>query len=99
MPSKSNSRTRLNNAVPQPSMYSVYFSGAQARASSRRSSCLRPSNRSVRKSLPFRGQQIECKEARRVSTAKHKIFELWSATFVEGANFAVNHGSHIRQRV
>src|SRR5207249_5909243 len=33
-------------------MYSVYFSGAQAHASSRRSSCLRSSNRSVRKSFP-----------------------------------------------
>src|SRR5438128_1026179 len=33
-------------------MYSVYFSGAQARASSRRSSCLRSIRRSVRKSFP-----------------------------------------------
>src|SRR6266550_7923456 len=36
-------------------MYSVYFSGESAgdRASSRRSSCLRSSNRSGRKSLPL----------------------------------------------
>src|SRR5207244_10704465 len=37
---------------PQPSRYSVHFSGAQARDSRRRSSCLRSSNRSVRKSFP-----------------------------------------------
>src|SRR5207247_3339546 len=43
------------------------------------------------------GQQIECEKARRVSTAKHQIFELWSATSVEGTNFSVNDGSHIRQ--
>src|SRR5213596_3743119 len=35
-------------------MYSVYFSGESGdRASSRRSSCLRSSNRSVRKSFPL----------------------------------------------
>jgi len=32
MPSKSNSQTRSNNAIPQPSMYSVYFSGEQQAA-------------------------------------------------------------------
>src|SRR5207253_10399271 len=43
-------------------MYSVYFSGAQARASSRRSSCLRSSNRSVRKSLPSRVNRSNAKK-------------------------------------
>src|SRR5216110_3859403 len=54
MPFKSNSQIRWNNAVPEPSMYSVYFSGEMEgdRASNRRSSCLRSSNRSVRKSFP-----------------------------------------------
>src|SRR3989449_3708478 len=62
MPSKSNSQTRLNNAVPQPSMYSVYFNGAQARASNRRSSCLRSSNRSVRKSFPSQVNRSNAKK-------------------------------------
>jgi len=35
-------------------------------------------------------QQIECKEARRIPTAEQQIFELWSATSIEGANFAIN---------
>src|SRR6266566_3655650 len=30
MPSKSSSQTRGNNAIPQPSIYSVYFSGEVA---------------------------------------------------------------------
>ncbi len=47
--------------------------------------------------FPFTGQQIECKEARRVPTAKHQISELWSTTSVEGANFAVNYCSCVRQ--
>src|SRR2546425_136387 len=41
------------------------------------------------------GQQIECKEARRVPTAKQQIFELWFTTSIEGANFSINDGSHI----
>src|SRR5438067_10520384 len=43
-------------------MYSVYFSGAQARASSRRSSCLRSSNRSVRKSFPSQVNRSNAKK-------------------------------------
>src|SRR5439155_1374823 len=43
------------------------------------------------------GQQIECEEARWVPTMKHQIFELWSATSVERANFSVNDGSCVRQ--
>src|SRR6266566_10027823 len=49
--------------------------------------------------LPVTGQKIECKEARRVPTAKQQIFELWSATSVERTNFTINHGSHIWQAV
>ncbi len=49
--------------------------------------------------LPVTGQQIECKEARRVSTVKHQVFELWSTTSIERTNFAVNDRSHIRQRI
>src|SRR6266566_3167925 len=49
--------------------------------------------------LAITGQQIERKEARRVPTAKHQIFELWSATSVERTNFTINHGSHIWQAV
>src|SRR5437763_9566945 len=41
-------------------MYSVYFSGAQARAS--RSSCLRSSNRSVRKSFPSQVNRSNAKK-------------------------------------
>src|SRR5947208_3762612 len=48
---------------------------------------------------PVTDQQIERKEARRVPTAKHQVFELRSATSVEGANFSINDGSHIRQAV
>src|SRR2546425_5818004 len=44
------------------------------------------------------GQQIECKEAR-VPTVKHQIFELRSATSIEGANFAINDRCDIRQRI
>jgi hypothetical protein len=33
------------------------------------------------------------------SSAKHQVFELRSAAFIQGANFAVNDGSHIRQRI
>jgi len=40
--------------------------------------------------VPVTGQQIECKEAR-VPTAKQQVFELWSATFIDGANFAIQH--------
>src|SRR5881409_4174092 len=43
-------------------MYSVHFSGAQARASSHRSSCLRSSNRSVRKSLPSQVNKSNAKK-------------------------------------
>src|SRR2546425_7394148 len=43
-------------------MYSVYFSGAQARAGSRRSSCLRSSNRSVRKSFPSQVNRSNAKK-------------------------------------
>src|SRR5438132_12651732 len=43
-------------------MYSVYFSGGQARASSRRSSCLRSSNRSVRKSFPSQVNKSNAKK-------------------------------------
>ena len=49
--------------------------------------------------LPVTLQQIECEKARRVSTAEQQIFELWSATSIEGANFAVNDRSHIRQQI
>src|SRR6266487_3279212 len=64
MPSKSNSQTRSNNTIPQPSMYSEYFNGEMAddRASSRRSSCLRSSNRSVRKSLPSQDNKSNAKK-------------------------------------
>src|SRR5207244_11212292 len=64
MPFKSNSQIRWNNAVPEPSMYSVYFSGEMAgdRASSRRSSCLRSSNRSVRKSFPLQVNKSNAKK-------------------------------------
>src|SRR6266516_118007 len=43
-------------------MYSVHFSGAQAPASSRRSSCLRSSNRAVRKSLPSKVNKSNAKK-------------------------------------
>src|SRR6266566_7697443 len=43
-------------------MYSVYFSGAQARASNRRSSCLRSSNRSVLKFLPSQVNKSNAKK-------------------------------------
>src|SRR5439155_8377127 len=43
-------------------MYSVHFSGAQARASSRRSSCLRSSSRSVRKSFPSQVNKSNAKK-------------------------------------
>src|SRR6266581_9443372 len=45
-------------------MYSVYFSGEVTgdRASSRRSSCLRSSNRSVRKSLPSQVNRSNAKK-------------------------------------
>src|SRR5206468_9184513 len=64
MPFKSNSQIRWNNAVPEPSMYSVYFSSESAgdRASSRRSSCLRSSNRSVRKSFPSQVNRSNAKK-------------------------------------
>src|SRR5438445_8757816 len=64
MPSKSNSQTRRNNAAPQPSMYSVYFSGhaAGTLANSRRSSCLRSSNRPVRKSFPSQVNRSNAKK-------------------------------------
>src|SRR5437764_10503887 len=64
MPSKSNSQTRWNNSVPEPSMYSVHFNGEMAgdRASSRRSSCLRSSNRSVRKSFPSQVNKSNAKK-------------------------------------
>src|SRR5439155_15974031 len=64
MPSKSNSQTRSNNDIPQPSMYSVYFSGEVTgdRANSRRSSCFRSSNRSVRKSFPSQFNKSNAKK-------------------------------------
>src|SRR5436189_6348024 len=101
MPFKSNSQIRWNNAVPEPSMYSVYFSGEMAgdRASSRRSSCLRSSNRSVRKSFPSQVNRSNAKKHGGFSTAKQQIFEVWSATSIQGANFAVNDCSRIRQRI
>src|SRR5438874_12514116 len=43
-------------------MYSVYFNGGQVRASSRRSSCLRPSNRSIRKSFPSQVNRSNAKK-------------------------------------
>src|SRR5437667_5011828 len=44
-------------------MYSVYFSGESGdRASSRRSSCLRSSNRSVRKSFPSQVNRSNAKK-------------------------------------
>jgi hypothetical protein len=43
------------------------------------------------------GQQIECEKARRVPTVKQQIFELWSATSIQGANFAINDRCCIRQ--
>src|SRR5438128_2630478 len=45
-------------------MYSVYFNGEMAgdRASRRRSSCLRSSNRSVRKSLPSQVSKSNAKK-------------------------------------
>src|SRR5438876_5107456 len=44
-------------------MYSVYFSGESGdRAISRRSSCLRSSNRSVRKSLPSQANKSNAKK-------------------------------------
>src|SRR5947199_4411385 len=49
--------------------------------------------------LPVTSQQIECEKARRVSTAEQQILELWSATSIQGANFAVNDCSRIRQRI
>src|SRR5438552_4451900 len=38
--------------------------------------------------LSVTSQQIECEKARRVPTAEQQIFELRSATSIEGANFA-----------
>src|SRR3989442_12604966 len=49
--------------------------------------------------LSITNQQIECKKARRVSTVKHQIFELWSTTSIERTNFTINDRSHIRQRI
>ena len=42
-------------------------------------------------------QQIECEKARRVPTVKHQIFELRSATSIQGTNFAVDDRSRVRQ--
>src|SRR5207249_5806505 len=74
---KSNSQIRWNNAVPEPSMYSVYFSGEMAgdRASSRRSSCLRSSNRSVRKSFPS--------QVNRSNAKKHGAFPRRNSRFLK----------------
>src|SRR5438552_2582452 len=56
-------------------MYSVYFSSESGdRASSRRSSCLRSSNRSVRKSFP---SQINKSNAK-----KHGGFPRWNIRFL-----------------
>ncbi len=54
MPSKSILQTRRNKAVPEPSTFSAYRNGngGEVFVSSRRSSCLRSSNRSARKSFP-----------------------------------------------
>jgi len=46
---------------------------------------------------PSRHQQIKSEKARRVPTVKHQIFELRSATSIQGANFAVNYCSGVRQ--
>ena len=47
--------------------------------------------------FPVTRQQIECKEAWRVPTAEQQIFKLRSATPVQGADFAINDCSCIRQ--
>src|SRR3989442_14476915 len=74
MPSKSSSQIRSNNAAPQPSMYSVYFSGESGdRVSKRRSSCLRSSNRSVRKSFPSQVNKSNAKKHGGVSPRNSKF--------------------------
>src|SRR5205823_9095589 len=101
IPSKSNLQIRSNNAVPEPSMCSAYRNrnGGEVCASSRRSSCLRSINRSVRKSYPSQVNKSNVKKHGSFPTAEQQIFELWSASFIdelwsasfiEGANFAVN---------
>jgi UDP-glucose 4-epimerase len=49
--------------------------------------------------LAVERQYIECKEARRVPTMEQQVFELWSATSIEGADFAVDDGCPIRQAI
>src|SRR5438552_1172346 len=64
MPSKSNSQIRSNKAVPEPSTCSAYGkgNGGEVFASSRRSSCLRSSNLSVRKSFPSQVNKSNAKK-------------------------------------
>jgi len=64
MPSKSNSQTRWNNAVPEPSTCSAYRTGngGEIFDSSRRSSCLRSVSRSVRKSCPSQVNKSNAKK-------------------------------------
>jgi hypothetical protein len=73
--------------------------GGEVFANSRRSSCLRSSNRSVRKSFPSSVNRSNAKKARRAPTAKQQVLELWSATSIKGANFAIDDGSPIRQGI
>src|SRR5439155_27037985 len=54
--------------------------------SRRRSSCLRSSNRSVR----HQKSTDQMRKSTAGFTAEHQIFELWFATSIQGANFAVN---------
>jgi len=76
MPSKSNSQTRWNNAVPKPSTWSAYRNGngGEVFANSRRSSCLRSVNRSVRKSFPSWFNKSNAK--------KHGGFPRWNRRFL-----------------
>src|SRR5438128_7169924 len=61
--------------------------------SSRRSSCLRSSNRSVR----HQKSTDQMRKSTAGFTAEHQIFELWFATSIQGANFSVNDRSCGRQ--
>ena len=53
----------------------------------------------VRKSYPSQVNKSNVKKHGSFPTAEQQIFELWSASFIEGANFAVNDRSCIRQGI
>src|SRR5438094_2768845 len=73
-------------------MYSVSFSNESAgdRASNLRTSCLRSSNRSFRKSFPSQVNKSNAKKHGGFPRRNIRFLKLRSATSIEGANFAIN---------